>query len=144
MSGAHTAEYALDAARRMTRASADDVGTTYYACDATGAMTYRLLGNGCFTYFAYDRPPLKLRQAGPAGRISSLRNCFSDGSPIVYFEYGYDAAVAVCLLTRPCPCPRVEPAPIFEINLIRLSASVGVSQRHSASLGVTHLAHRKS
>ena len=28
----------------MTRASTDDVGTTYYDYDATGAMTCRLLG----------------------------------------------------------------------------------------------------
>jgi hypothetical protein len=49
---------------------------------ALARILKRTLGDGCYTTCAYDA----------AGRPTQLLNCFADGSPLVYFEYGYDAA----------------------------------------------------
>ena len=47
----------------------------YCTYDAVGRVTRDVLGNGCFTYFAY-------------------------GAPLCYFEYEYDAASRITLIRR--------------------------------------------
>ena len=54
-----------------------DGKATYYEYDASGLATRKLLGNLSAAYFSYDF----------AGRLSSLRNVKSDGTPLSYFDY---------------------------------------------------------
>ena len=92
VSGTGASYYAYDAADRMTYAQADQagLGTAHYEYDALGRVVKKTLGNGCYTTFAYDA----------VGRRTQLLNCFPDGSPLVYFEYGYDAGSRITSIRR--------------------------------------------
>ena len=50
-----------------------------------------MMGNGCYTYYEYDS----------LNRPERILNCFPDGSPLVYFEYDYDAGGRITTSQRP-------------------------------------------
>jgi YD repeat-containing protein len=72
------------------QAASPEVGTAYYQYREDGLLSKKTLGNGCYTYFAYDE----------ARRLTQLLNCFPDGRPLVYFEYGYDGATRITSVRR--------------------------------------------
>ena len=87
-----TSYYSYDAAGRMDTADASAMGaaTAYYEHDKAGNVAKKVLGNDCFTDFDYD--------AG--NRVTSIRNCLSDGSPLAYFIYDYDAGSRITSIQR--------------------------------------------
>jgi RHS repeat-associated protein len=92
VSATGTAYYTNDPVGRMVSAQAarPEVGTAYYQYRPDGLLVKKTLGNGCYTYFAHDE----------ARRLSQLLNCFPDGRPLVYFEYGYDAGSRITSVRR--------------------------------------------
>ena len=90
VSGSNTSYYAYDPANRMEHAVSADVGATYYTYDAVGGVIKKVLGNGCYAYFEYDA----------ANRVTSIKNCKADASPLCYFIYDYDAASRITLIQR--------------------------------------------
>jgi len=84
--------YAYDAVGRMQHASSSNatLGTAYYTYDEAGSVIKKVLGNGCYTYFAYDA----------LNRPTEVLNCLPNGSPLAYFEYTYDPAGRITKCTR--------------------------------------------
>jgi YD repeat-containing protein len=83
--------YSYDALNRMTIvARGMPARNTYYQYDEASNLVRKVLANGCFTYFEYDA----------ANRATKILNCYSNGSPLVYFEYDYDAAGRITTVRR--------------------------------------------
>jgi len=74
---------------------ASPIAQTFPEESATGTLGHfvadEMMGNGCFTYFEYDA----------LNRPQRVLNCYPDGSPLVYFEYDYDAAGRITTSQRP-------------------------------------------
>jgi RHS repeat-associated protein len=92
VSATGTAYYAYDPVGRMASAQAasPELGTAYYEYRPDGLLAKKTLGNGCYTYFAYDE----------GRRLTQLLNCFPDGRPLLYFEYGYDGGSRITSVRR--------------------------------------------
>jgi len=91
-SPAGSAYYTFDKVDRMTEAKSSDatVGAAGYAYDGAGNLIRKSLGNGCFTYFAYD----------DNNRITSIKNCLPGGGALAYFNYSHDAAGRITTVVR--------------------------------------------
>ena len=85
----NVAYYTYDESGRIV--SVDGIGgATYYGYDPARNVRRNVLPNGCYTYWEYD----------PANRVTSIKNCKPDGSPLAYFIYEYDAASRITAISR--------------------------------------------
>ena len=82
-SSAGISYFSYDSIGRITSAGNDapeTTGYTYYEYNKVDNTTKKILGNGCFSYYTYDKD----------NRVTAILNCLPDGSPLVYFHYDYD------------------------------------------------------
>lgn len=82
--------YGYDDAQRLDQVLSPSVHSIYYEYDASSNVTRKVLGNGIVSWAEFDR----------TDRMTTLRYTKSDGTGIVYFDYGRDAAGRIMRIAR--------------------------------------------